>query len=217
MPYDSNRIRRKPQVTTHTRKWVKALAIGALGVALAMMVNSLALADIYLYVDAQGVMHFTNAPTSAKYRVFMRETVRKPKKWRAEKAHSDRSFDDVIAEAAERNGISFHLLKAMIHVESYFNPRAVSKKGAVGLMQIMPQNFDFLNVSDPFDPWDNIMGGARYFKNMLNRFQGNLDLALAAYNAGPGAVERYNDIPPYQETQDYVQKVRQFFQLYKNS
>ncbi len=204
-------------MTTHTRKWVKALAIGALGVALAMMVNSLALADIYLYVDAQGVMHFTNAPTSAKYKVFMRETVRKPQKSRAEKAHSDKSFDDVIAEAAESNGISFHLLKAMIHVESYFNPRAVSKKGAMGLMQIMPQNFDFLNVSDPFDPWDNIMGGARYFRNMLNRFQGNLDLALAAYNAGPGAVERYNDIPPYQETQDYVQKVRQFFQLYKNS
>lgn len=204
-------------MTTHTRKRAQALGASVLGVMLVMLVNSLALADIYMYVDAQGVMHFTNAPTSTKYKMFMRETVHKSRQWHSGKTHSDKSYDDVIAEAAELNGISFHLLKAMIHVESYFNPRAVSKKGAMGLMQIMPQNFGFLDVSDPFDPWDNIMGGARYFKDMLNRFQGNLDLALAAYNAGPGAVERYNDIPPYQETQDYVLKVRQFFQLYKNS
>lgn len=204
-------------MTTYTRTKIKAVAPGVLGVMLVMLVNSLALADIYMYVDARGVTHFTNVPTSPKYKVFMRESVPGTKQWGAAQTNNDKSYDDVIAEASERTGISFHLLKAMIHVESYFNPRAVSKKGATGLMQIMPQNFDSLAVSDPFDPWDNIMGGARYFKDMLDRFQGNLDLALAAYNAGPGAVERYNNIPPYQETRDYVQKVRQFFRLYKNS
>jgi soluble lytic murein transglycosylase len=87
----------------------------------------------------------------------------------------------------------------------------------VGLMQIMPDNFGPLNINDPFDPWENIMGGSRYFRSMLERFNYQLPLALAAYNAGPGAVERYNDIPPYKETEDYVKKVMRFFQIYKNS
>ena len=125
-------------------------------------------------------------------------------------------YDDVIAEAARRNGISFHLLKAMIHVESYFNPYAVSRKGALGLMQIMPENLRLLNINDPFDPYDNVMGGARYLKTLLERFNGHLDLALAAYNAGPSVVERYNRVPPFRETQEYVQKVLRFTNYYKN-
>jgi len=169
-------------------------------------------ADIYLYIDSEGVLHFTNTPTSSNYKVYMRETPARPKAWRP-----IQNYDDVINEAARENGLSSSLLKALIHVESYFNPRAVSKKGALGLMQIMPQNLELLEISDPFDPWENIMGGARYLKAMIERFNGQLPLALAAYNAGPSAVERYQNIPPYDETQRYVEKVMKLFHLYKKS
>jgi soluble lytic murein transglycosylase-like protein len=179
---------------------------------LTIFVISPAMADIYLYIDGQGVLHFTNTPTSNRYKVYMRESLRRP-----EAFYTVESYDDVISEAAKRNGLSSSLLKALIHVESYFNPRAVSKKGAMGLMQIMPENLQLLNINDPFDPWQNIMGGATYLKAMLERFSGQLPLALAAYNAGPTAVEKYRDIPPYPETQDYVQKVMRFFHLYKKS
>ncbi len=173
-------------------------------------------ADIYVYVDHQGVMHFTNTPTSSNYKVYMKETHREERSAEPRPWFSIESYDDVIAEAARLHGLSPYLLKAMIHVESYFNPKAVSKKGAMGLMQIMPDNLGPLNINDPFDPWENIMGGARYFRAMLERFNFQLPLALAAYNAGPSAVERYNDIPPYKETEDYVKKVMRFFRIYKN-
>jgi soluble lytic murein transglycosylase-like protein len=180
-------------------------------VLLTFFVISPAKADIYMYIDSEGVLHFTNTPTSGKYKVYMQEPVH-----RSEVVLSTvRSYDDVISEAARRNGLSTSLIKALIHVESYFNPRAVSKKGALGLMQIMPQNLSLLNIDDPFDPWENIMGGAAYLKAMLERFSGQLPLALAAYNAGPTAVEKYNDIPPYPETRNYVRKVMKFFHLYQ--
>lgn len=184
----------------------------AVFVALTFFVRPELRADIYVYVDGEGVMHFTNAPTSAKYKPYLRERTFRARRWQ-----NIRSYDDVIQEAARQYGLSFPLLKAMIHVESYFNPQAVSKKGAMGLMQIMPENLALLNISDPFDPWENIMGGARYLKSMLLRFDGQLSLALAAYNAGPTAVERYKDVPPYPETIDYVDKVMKFFHLYRES
>ena len=189
-------------------KW--ALKIIVIGVT--VFVTSAAHADIYLYVDREGVLHFTNTPTSSKYKVYMPE-----KTVYRKTLYNIRSYDDVISEAAERNGISSSLLKAVIHVESYFNPRAVSKKGALGLMQIMPENLESLNINDPFDPWENIMGGAYYFRTMLERFSGQVDLALAAYNAGPTVVEKYNDIPPYPETQRYVRKVMKAFRIYRKS
>ena len=181
-------------------------------ISLTFFVISPAAADIYLYIDSQGVLHFTNAPTSGNYKVYMRETIRRPRAF-----YDIKSYDDVISEAAKRNGLSSSLIKALIRVESYLNPRAVSKKGAMGLMQIMPENLQLLNINDPFDPWENIMGGTAYLKGLLERFSGQLPLALAAYNAGPSAVEKYNDIPPYPETQSYVQKVMKFFHLYKKT
>ncbi len=189
-------------------KWT----LGLIVIGVTFFVISAAHADIYVYVDGNGVFHFTNTPTSNKYKVYMAE---KAKYRRA--LYNIKSYDDVIALAAERNGISSSLLKAVIHVESYFNPKAVSKKGAMGLMQIMPENLQALNINDPFDPWENIMGGAYYFKSMLERFSGQVDLALAAYNAGPTAVERYNDIPPFPETQSYVRKVMRAFRIYRKS
>jgi len=167
--------------------------------------------DIYRYIDENGVMHFTNTPTSSsqKFKLFLRE---KPK---ITSRYSTKKYDNIIANASQQYGVSFPLLKAIIKAESGFNPRAVSKKGAKGLMQIMPENFQLLGIKDPFDPSQNIHAGARYFKQMYDRF-GKLALSLAAYNAGPDAVARYKTVPPYEETEEYVKRVLKFYHSYKN-
>ena len=169
-------------------------------------------ADIYRYIDENGVMHFTNTPTSSthKFKLFLRE---KPK---VNPRYSTKKYDDIIANASQQYDVSFPLLKAIIKAESDFDPRAVSKKGAKGLMQIMPENFKPLGIRDPFDPSQNIHAGARYFKQMYDRFKGKLSLSLAAYNAGPKAVERYKTVPPYEETEEYVRRVLKFYYNYKN-
>jgi len=169
-------------------------------------------ADIYRYIDENGVMHFTNTPTSStqKFKLFLRE---KPK---INPRYSTKKYDDIIAKASQQYGVSFPLLKAIIKAESDFDPQAVSKKGAKGLMQIMPENFKLLGIKDPFDPSQNIHAGARYFKQMYDRFKGKLALSLAAYNAGPKAVDRYQTVPPYEETEEYVKRVLKFYYNYKN-
>jgi soluble lytic murein transglycosylase len=169
-------------------------------------------ADIYRYIDENGVMHFTNTPTSSNqnFKLFLRE---KPK---INPRYSTKKYDDIIANASQQYGVSFPLLKAIIKAESDFDPQAVSKKGAKGLMQIMPENFKLLGIKDPFDPSQNIHAGARYFKQMYDRFKGKLALSLAAYNAGPTAVEHYKTVPPYDETEEYVRRVLKFYYNYKN-
>ena len=169
-------------------------------------------ADIYRYIDENGVMHFTNTPTSSTqtFKLFLRE---KPK---VNPRYSTKKYDDIIANASQQYDVSFPLLKAIIKAESDFDPQAVSKKGAKGLMQIMPENFKPLGIKDPFDPSQNIHAGARYFKQMYDRFKGKLSLSLAAYNAGPTAVERYKTVPPYEETEEYVRRVLKFYYNYKN-
>ncbi len=167
-------------------------------------------ADIYKYIDSNGVLHFTNVPVTSDYTVFVKE-----RPLDTDIYYSSDKYDRVISRASKKHGIDFPLLKAMIKVESNFNPKAVSKKGAKGLMQIMPMNYKTLNIKDPFNPWENIMGGTRYFKQLLNRFDGKLPLALAAYNAGPRTVERYKMIPPYPETEKYVEKVMKYYIVFK--
>lgn len=117
------------------------------------------------------------------------------------------NYEALIVEHAEANALNPALVRAVIQAESAFNPRAVSRVGAMGLMQLMPDTARELGVLDPFDPEDNIRGGTKYLRSLLNRFDGNVELALAAYNAGPGAVERYNGVPPYRETRNYVAKI----------
>jgi soluble lytic murein transglycosylase len=172
-------------------------------------------ADIYMYIDADGVMHFTNAPTESDrdYRVYIRER----SSHRSSTSDSPDKYDDLISVASKQYGVDSRLVKAIIKAESDFNPKAVSKKGAMGLMQIMPENFQHLDIENPFDPRENIMGGTRYFKYLYDRFDGQLALSLAAYNAGPTAVDNYNQtIPPYRETEQYVERVLAYYRNYKN-
>jgi hypothetical protein len=171
-------------------------------------------ADIYVFKDNSGVRHFTNVPASPKYRLYLKST---PKRYfdyslggKFSTNFDPNQYDDIILKASLLHDIDFSLLKSIIKVESNFDCFAVSQNGAKGLMQIMPQNFSFLNIRNPFDPEENIMGGTLYFKQMLEKFN-KIELALAAYNAGPDTVDKYNGIPPIPETKGYVKKVMSHF------
>jgi soluble lytic murein transglycosylase-like protein len=172
-------------------------------------------ADIYVYADKQGVLHFTNVPTSSKssnYKVYIKETPNRPLK-----SNITDLYDHVISEASHTHGVSFSLLKALIKTESDFNPRAVSNAGARGLMQLMPENIKTLKIKNPFDPRENIMGGTQYLKQLIDRFNGKLPLALAAYNAGPGVVEKYQRVPPFKETENFVKQVMKYYSFFNKS
>jgi soluble lytic murein transglycosylase-like protein len=130
---------------------------------------------------------------------------------------ANQAYDDIIVEAAEKYDMDANLIRAVMQAESAFHPYAVSRAGAEGLMQLMPELSDEMGVSDSFDPRENIMGGARYLKRLLDYHNGNIDLALASYNAGPGNVERYGGVPPFRETRNYVKTIKQILKARKRS
>lgn len=122
---------------------------------------------------------------------------------------ANQAYDEIIEEAAAKYEMDADLIHAVMQAESAFHPYAVSRAGAEGLMQLMPDLSEQMGVSDAFDPRDNIMGGVRYLKRLLDYHDGNIDLALASYNAGPGNVERYGGVPPFRETRNYVKTIKQ--------
>jgi soluble lytic murein transglycosylase-like protein len=177
-------------------------------------------AGIYRYVDEDGVIHFTNCPRDPKFQLYIRESkedvgIVPPAPEPSFFPVDSKNFDSIISEFSKKYQIEFAIIKAMIRAESGFNPNAISRKGAKGLMQLMPETALRMNVSNAFNPKENIEGGVRYFKYLLSLFNNDLRLSLAAYNAGENIVAQLGTIPPYRETVDYVRKVLNFYRSYK--
>lgn len=174
----------------------------------------MAIGDIYRYVDPNGVIHFTNVPASSRYRFYMRET---RTGLRLSYPQRVRRVDPLVRRVAKRYGVEVPLIKAVIKVESDFDPNAVSLEGAQGLMQLMPDRARKLGVRNSFNPAENIEGGVRHLRDLLDHFEGRLRLALAAYNAGRDAVTQYKGVPPYPETQRYVKNVLRYYAYYRRN
>lgn len=170
-------------------------------------------ADIYVYRDPRGVLHFSNVPNHPGFQPLVREASVGS---RLSSLPSGR-FDEVIRSASERYGVDPHLVRAVIKVESDFKSQARSRKGAQGLMQLMPETARLRNVNNVYDPNDNIDGGVRHLRFLLDRYQGDLRLSLAAYNAGTKAVEKHRGVPPFAETQEYVRRVLDHLNRYRKN
>ena len=163
-------------------------------------------ADTYRMVDGSGGVHLTNAPADPRYRG-LAVVSGTATGWLRLTETSRSQYATEIREISARHGVDAALVESVIRAESAFNPTAVSRTGARGLMQLMPKTAVMLGVRDSFNPRENIDGGVRHLRYLLDRYPGNVALAVAAYNAGEGAVDSYRGIPPYGETQQYVQRV----------
>ncbi|MGE5174390.1 MAG: transglycosylase SLT domain-containing protein [Betaproteobacteria bacterium] len=184
-----------------------------------------AVADIFQYTDENGVVHFSNVSVggSKKYRKIKEPKTNRratpasytaPAPSQSESASNDSMaglYADIINSACSRHGVDPALVHAIVKVESDFNPLALSRKGAMGLMQLMPQTAAELNVQNTFSPHENIDGGVKYLKYLIDRYEGNLTLALAAYNSGETAVKKWGTVPPFPETQNYVQRILKLY------
>jgi soluble lytic murein transglycosylase-like protein len=166
-------------------------------------------ADIYRYRDENGVLHFTNIQNDKRYKLYLREYPEKPIAF-------INKYNSIIGQASERFGLDPSLLKAVIRAESAFDHRATSNKGAQGLMQLMPETAEAMEVGDPYNPEENIFGGARYLRMLFERFDNNIMLTLAAYNAGPEKVEEYNGVPPFEETKTFIKRVMDYYSQYRS-
>lgn len=184
-----------------------AAALGAIG--------SSACADIFVFTDERGIAHFSNVPNDSRYAVLIRtapEVSRSGARVNAGLLSKAAQYDALIGAAAAEAAVEPQLLQAIIVVESGFDPGAVSAKGARGLMQLMPATARAYGAVDAGDPAQNVAAGARYLRTLIDRYQNDLELALAAYNAGEEAVRRFGGrMPPYRETRDYVPKVLRIY------
>jgi len=176
-------------------------------------------ADIYIKSEKIIVARFENVLME-----FNRNEIKKivfnernKKKKFLNQSELENQYDDIIMKYAYKYKVSPYLIKAIIKVESNFDPKNISKKGAMGLMQLMPETAKKLNVKNVFDPEENIDAGIKYFVYQLNKYQGDLEKSLAAYNAGPMIVDKYSDVPPYKETIDYLYNVKKYYNKYKNA
>lgn len=172
-------------------------------------------ADIYRYVDAKGTVHFTNVPTDKRFKLYI------PSgnfcHFRFNNRFNNSNYEPIIREVANKYQVDYNLVRAIIKAESDFNPSAISPKGAKGIMQLMPATAEDMSVKNVFSPRDNIEGGVKYLRRLLNIFNNDLRLVVAAYNAGENAVIGCNyTIPPYNETQEYVRRVFSYLRSYKN-
>lgn len=171
--------------------------------------------SVYHFVDGEGVMHFSDAPVDDRYsrrRLVHQEGIAIAPRSRV-RVPTERDYDRLIARVGQQHGVHPALVKAVIAAESNFQPDAVSRAGAQGMMQLMPATAAELGVDRPFGVVENIDGGVRYLRAMLDKY-GDVSRALAAYNAGPAAVDRYQGIPPYRETQTYVKRVLEYYRGY---
>lgn len=192
-----------------------------LGICMILSAADAAYADIFQFVDEFGVVHFTNVPagpivrTARVHRENSRPSPAPSAPSRRHPSSSDSTRTDevpasylvFIDRACEKYGVDPSLVRAIVKVESDYNPFAISRKGAMGLMQLMPQTAVDLNVKNSFSPEENIEGGVRYLRYLMDRYEGNLSLSLAAYNSGETAVKRWGTVPPFKETKEYVRKV----------
>ena len=191
-----------------------------LGSVLALTVSLPGQAQVYKWVDDNGIITYSNIapPTDQDFQVLKFPCYASDPRCRSiswEKVPlNTRAFHSEIRSAAQNSAVEESLIRAIIHAESAYQPDAQSPKGAQGLMQLMPATQAELKVSNPFDPRDNIRGGARYLSQLLDQFDGNFELAAAAYNAGPNAVSKYGGVPPYDETQEYVRRVKILYRRY---
>ena len=199
---------------THTIYCISVLLI------IALIIPCSVNADIYRYVDEDDIVHFTDAPTDKRFKVFMRD-LKKDKELRTKLKYvssvNPAEFEQLIKTCSDKYGVNSCLVKAVIHAESGYNPNAVSSKGASGLMQLMPSTAKSLKVADRFNPKDNVEGGVKYLRFLLDTFKGDVSLAVAAYNAGLSKVAKYGGIPPYNETRTYVNRVLSYMKSYQES
>lgn len=184
------------------------VVVGFLGVSAPMGAGT----KLYRYVDDRGVVHFTNVPGDPRYARIqaLRALANRP---RGRQVSRVRHYDGLIQRASRRHGVPAALVKAVIHAESAFDPKAVSPKGAMGLMQLMPATAEELGVARPFHATQNVYAGTRYLRSLHNRY-GSWTHTLAAYNAGPSAVDQYRGVPPYSETRQYVKRVLSYYRRY---
>jgi len=178
------------------------------GVGSLVFSGSTTSAEIYQYIGPNGSISLTNVPSDPRYRKIEIGSSR------FHATMSERELEPVIRRHSSLHQLHPALIRAVIKAESDFDPRAVSRSGAVGLMQLMPQTAVRLDVRDMYDPDDNVGGGTKYLRQLLDRFHGNLPLALAAYNAGENAVDRYQALPPFDETRQYVRKVLRYYRTF---